>query len=589
MTTTTSTAPKRWGARLTAGLGVAVLGVAALGAPAFATPAFGNIDAKASGSITLHKHENQPNSPVAGDPDAPGSTLPNPIAGVVFTAYKLTDFDVQNSANWNTLAAGSVPANACDAPALSGWTLGSAIPFPATNSTGVTTLDLSNAAPTDVNAKLGAYLICETGGTAGIEQKAAPFVVTVPYPDTARTGATNGWLYDVHAYPKNTRSTTITKAAKPQTSPNYGLGSVAEFTTTTSVPRIPTGDVFTEYSVIDPIDPRLGAVGTGQNEFVKSVEYIPASGGPAQAVPAANYQVFRTANVVTVQFNATGLAWLKTNASGGQILVTFHGTVNSLTTDPIGGWTATSGQIVNTAGVLVKHAPSTNPPVTPPVPPTYPPTPPTTPPTPPAEPPVTPSNETHTNWGDLKIFKQDAQESGGTPKGLQGAVFSVYDADPAYPAAGDTCADSTRVAGPLTVQVPNPAYDPQNPTAAPATIPATQFTSGATGNITIPGLYISVDNLPTMGSTERCYFIEEITAPAGYVLPANPVTSVTVKTGVTSTVDITVNNTKQLIPGLPLTGSQAQVIMMVLGGALVAIGGGAALVASRRKRAEAAA
>lgn len=56
--------------------------------------------------------------------------------------------------------------------------------FPATNAAGVSTLTLSDETPgTATNERLGAYLICETTPPTDATDIAAPFVVTVPFPD----------------------------------------------------------------------------------------------------------------------------------------------------------------------------------------------------------------------------------------------------------------------------------------------------------------------------------------------------------------------------------------------------------------------
>ena len=48
--------------------------------------------------------------------------------------------------------------------------------------------------------------------------------------------------------------------------------------------------------------------------------------------------------------------------------------------------------------------------------------------------------------------------------------------------------------------------------------------------------------------------------------------------------DVRITNSKQRVPGLPLTGAAGQVLMVVCGSALLLIAGGTALAARSRRR-----
>ena len=122
---------------------------------------------------------------------------------------------------------------------------------------------------------------------------------------------------------------------------------------------------------------------------------------------------------------------------------------------------------------------------------------------------------------------------------------------------------------------------------------ATEFTSGDDGVVSIAGLFVD-KKTGAPGETsvvpdraQRCYVLVETAAPAGYVLPADAERPVTVKAGQTAagSYDLTVPNTKQDVPRLPLTGANGRLLLMALGAGLVALAAGAALVArSRRMR-----
>lgn len=554
----------RWGARIAAVVGVVALSAVGFGAPAFAAdPEFGNIDPNASGSITIHKHEHQSGgAPVSGDPQAPGSTLPNPIAGVVFTAYQLTDFSVTDAADWNALSTVAVPADACAAPSLSGWTLGAGTALPETDASGIATLPLVNASPAQPNERLGAYLICETTPPTDATDIAAPFVVTVPFPDNQAGAPTNsnGWLYNVHAYPKNGLAPTITKTVDAQT--ELGLGATASFEVVTTVPRIADGNQFTSYTVVDPMDPRLTPTA------VESVTL-----GTTALVRDVDYTVVTDRNVLMVSFTQAGLTTLK--ASGGQSVTTvFSGTVSSIA--PVASFGLDAGEIYNIAYLVTENEPGTTPPVTPETPPLAPggPVNPNEPfdPNEPAVPSI-PSPAVTQNWGDVKVFKYDA---GNGSTAVNGAVFEVYEAATPY---ATTC----------TTDVSTVNVDPIEVDGA------TTFTS-TNGLVLVPGLFVSDSSNAPVDNATRCYVLKETAAPAGFVTPTGAaallavqveIGETTVTAGDLASYDGAIGNVKSDVPNLPLTGGQGQVVLMSLGAGLILIAGGAAFVARRRKEKQA--
>ncbi|BAJ74176.1 predicted outer membrane protein [Microbacterium testaceum StLB037] len=149
------------------------------------------------------------------------------------------------------------------------------------------------------------------------------------------------------------------------------------------------------------------------------------------------------------------------------------------------------------------------------------------------------TNSPQTNSGGLVIQKTDA----ATSDALSGAIFEVYDAK-----------NGTLVAGP--------------------------FTTDATGKISIDGLWVGNDSV-----TSRTYWVKETQAPAGYVLPADPWTEVTVTAGGTSApTTVTLPNTQQTGPNLPLTGGAGSAAFTILGGGLVLAGVGT--IVARRMRAQ---
>ena len=342
-------------------------------APANAAPSYGNIDKSASGSIIVHKHENQVGSDAVQDPEGAGTAIPSaPVPGVEFTAYEIVGpdgkpVDLSVPRNWDHLEDLKVSA---DGKTLTGgpaaptgpWTVGAAKAHGTTDSKGEVTLDL---------ASVGAYVVVETDGPAQVVQAALPFIVTIPFPYE------DGWLYDVNVYPKNGLAG-IEKSVSPQGTA-LGLGSTVSFPVTTKVPGLAPGTTFDNYVVEDTLDARLGKVGVG-SVTLDGVDVDPTY-----------YRGDVTGNTVRLAFTKAGLDWLLTQG-GKRLVTTFVGTVTSIG----------DGVIENQATLFVNDPSESNGIV---------------------------SNEVHTSWGDLAISKTDASSSA---TGLAGAVFEVYAAQDPY-------------------------------------------------------------------------------------------------------------------------------------------------------------
>jgi fimbrial isopeptide formation D2 family protein/LPXTG-motif cell wall-anchored protein len=370
--------------RVAAVIGALALGmmgtVAATGPASAALP--GNIDGSQNGhsSITVHKHA-QP-SPVgaAGDGTDQG-VLANPLQGVDFALYQLSGVDLTTTAGWDTadtisaaINGGAVPVPNAD-PATSVTIDGTSYPVTAV---GTQATD-GNGEATWGSLPFGIYLVVEGAdhGNNHITDTSAPFIVSLPF----ATGK-NTWLYDVHAYPKNS-VTSVTKSVTPQPSGSLGLGSVVSFPVTAAVPNLTTGKDFTSFVVKDSLDSRLGSVGAA------SVTLDTATGA---AVDPSHYSTDVTGQTVTVTFTPAGLTWLKTLPAGSSIVVTFQGTVTSLG----------DGAIQNQATAFINDPSKTN---------------------------GFDSNTVTTNWGDVRILKY-----ADTPAktGLAGATFEIYAATDPY-------------------------------------------------------------------------------------------------------------------------------------------------------------
>ncbi|PRI12528.1 hypothetical protein B4915_00815 [Leucobacter massiliensis] len=497
--------------RVAAMVGAVAVGMTAMvgaSSAAFAAPqGYGDIDFDRDGSLTVHKYLHQVNgtdgdisaAPAAGD-------FTDPVEGVVFTVYPLLKdgqpVDLSVPANWDALG-DLTPGAACTAPA--GYTLGAGQAMPATGANGAANVALP----------IGAYQVCETSAPAQIIDSASPFIVTVPMPHE------NGWVYDVHAYPKNGEAT-IEKTIEEQQ--DTGLGSVVKFPVTAPIPT--TGDEWTGFAIRDTLDDRLTPVDPA--DMAVTVD--------GAALDSSYYELTVSGQQITMNFTPAGLAWLNQgpNAQAGKkIQVVFAGTVTTLG----------NGSITNEAELWPNNPgfdPSTNPPI--------------------------PSNEVETHWGSLEVQKRAAGTTGNEGR-LNGAVFEVYNAVDPYAA---DCSTAEAAGDPVTVNG------------------ATEFTSAGTGVISVPGLFVSDSVNPVINAEQRCYVLKEVAAPAGYVLPADPFTAVTVKIGETTVSDnVEIVNTQQDVPELPLTGAAGQVMLIAGGVAAVAVAAGLVMMNRRRQRLDA--
>ncbi|WP_285728267.1 SpaH/EbpB family LPXTG-anchored major pilin [Psychromicrobium xiongbiense] len=370
---------------------------------------------------------------------------------------------------------------------------------------------------------VGAYLVRETSpGTNPIAQMAAPFVVTVPTP---AVGADKGkWLYDVHVYPKNQLSTLPSKNLADQPTNKVVLGSPIGFTISQTVPTLASGQTYTRFRVLDALDPAL----------TPSAAPITVSNS-GTALVAADYSAQWMGNTLVASLTATGLAKIK---AGDVVTVGFAAT------------SSTNGTYDNTAWVNVNDFTAAGgiPPGT---------TPPTDPQNPnPPIPPGNPTNVVETRWGAVNLTKVNAANNAP----LAGAAFDLFMIDAATCPA--TLTGGTKVSS---------------------------YVSDATGKLSVPGLWVgdtrTVNGAKPYDTTTRCYYLVETAAPAGFVLNSTPI-GIVVHPGTTADAQATksIQNPQQLVPGLPLTGSDGLMILTIGGIGLIGVALGTGLVARSRAR-----
>ena len=527
------------GRRMVAAAGALSLGVAGVvvtSVAAVATtddPSYGTINQDKTGSIIVHKHLKNDTGTVGkvdGTADAGGDT----VDGVTFKAYKVSGLNLSKPADWDKLATlvGNIPSNACADPAHP--TLGDTAPAVDTDAAAEGTTAGGGLA-TLANLPVAAYLVCETAAPANIVEKAKPFVVTIPFPNTTN-GGDGKWLYDVHAYPKN-QKIEIDKTISDQRANGVGLGSPVTFPVSTTIPSLDADTNFTYFYLRDQLDDRLtdgkvDKVTLGADTLAENTDYVQSN----------------TGGLVVVSFTRAGLAKLKANPNK-KLEAIFSGTVSAIG----------DGTIKNKANLVQdRHygaIPANEPPSTPPTEPNNPPT----------------SPEVSTDWGNAQLLKFDAN-SGAAKTGIKGAKFKVYNA--AEPYAAD-CSAATKAGDAITVNG------------------QTEFVSDVNGLVSIAGLYVG-DSVGSAGAgsqdaTKRCYVVEEFEAPAGYVLPQQNTTGISVSKGAlaAATYSAEIANNKQPVPQLPLTGANGQLLMTIGGVSLGLIAVGSTMVIRSRKRSEA--
>lgn len=309
--------------RLTAAVGALALGI--LGAVAVATPAsatepitpngVGNITGE-SGSLTIHKYERD-----ATSPQQPGNG--QQIPGFQGTGLNDVDFLIQRVTTDSLLT----PDGWADVEAITK----AADPIQAAKTAGVTDVKTVTTANGGVATAAGLpyalYLVTETKAPANVTDKAAPFLVTIPFP-TGPTGANaNQWIYDVHVYPKNG----VSKLEKKVVAPAEGelkYGDLVRWQIEANVPVLQNGQQLDSFTVTDKIDAtQLAFVTDAQATAfgVAPTTVTATKGGANVPLVAADYTITPSPAAgaeLTVTFTQTGRDKLEASAQGGKVVFT---------------------------------------------------------------------------------------------------------------------------------------------------------------------------------------------------------------------------------------------------------------------------
>lgn len=515
-------------------------------------PEYGNIVDKQDATITIHKMESgslAPTPTVTADTENhDGDYLNN----VKFKLFRL-NLDLKTVKGWDALRDYKVPEAACREDGTPNWDeLGAERKQDAgTPEQEVTTSDQGTAT---AEVSTGAYLVCEqpstdvtneAGETVTVVKKAHPFIVTAPTP---HPGGQGGWLYKVHVYPKNT---VLQGPVKTMTVATPGLGNAdaVSITITTKIPSLAAEEHFQYFTIVDPLVAELGDA-KNFNVQIKN--------GPGLSLNtdyAASHSASANNNAVTVNLTAEGLAKLEANKNK-ELEVSFQATMKAL---------PATGKANNAAWVFVakgKDAPGD-----PSAPIQYGTTGADPTSTDALNPPIRTKNTVGMTWGTFTIKKIDATDRQTV---LEGAKFKVYVAqDQAHCTQGNVATEGD----PIEVNTKS------------------EFTTTGDGTVSIDGVHLhtkSVDGDNPDPDTTRCFIVEETQAPAGYVLPStvnerkHPVL---VNSADTHTEVVITNTQISGLPALPLTGAAGQLLLMLVGSALM-LGSIGAFIVLRKRQAD---
>ena len=486
-------------------------------------PSLVDLDATRTGSITIHKLvKNDSNGTTAGNGLEDATASGDPLDGVTFTVERLTHVDLTTQAGWEKLAAYNGDAAVAKAEGVD------AAKEKTTGADGLAKFD---------SLDLGAYVVTETKTPAGYVGS-KPFIITVPM--THPTDL-NKWVYDVHAYPKNSKAG-VDKTVKDDTTP--AIGSEISYTIKSDVPAT---NALAYYDVVDQYDKRVELPEanvalklingkTGEVALVKDTDYkLKAADGTdgktkfwtAEFTVAGRQKLIdnRKDDTTKVQMDLSGTVAKKVENDG-----LFKNKAILLPNEPSNGWTPESGTV---------------------------------------PPPDYPHSEVVSKFGKVKITKVNAKDPATK---LKGAQFEVYQCTPqSTPTANFESVDATL-----------------DKKLSPAG--TTTYTTDANGEVTIDGLRNNDwENNEAVAEADRgWYCLVETKAPEGFELQTRPIAFQVLASNSDADNEYTLATTVKDVPknggfNLPLTGA-AGIGVLIGAGALLVGGSGAIALANKRRK-----
>ena len=487
-------------------------------------PSLVDLDASKTGSITIHKLvKDNNNGTTAGNGLEDANASGTPLAGAKFTVEKLTNVDLTTQAGWEKLAGynGNVDT------AKAGGT--DAAVAKTTGADGLATFS---------GLPLGAYVVTETETPAGYVG-AKSFIITVPMTHPTEL---NKWVYDVHAYPKNSKAG-IEKTVADENTP--AIGSAISYTIKSDIPAAEALDF---YDVVDQYDKRVELPEAGI-----ALKIINGKNGEVALAKDTDYKLIAATGTDgktkfwTAEFTADGRAKLVANRKDDntKVQMDLAGTVKDkveadglfknkailLPNAPSNGWKPGSGEV---------------------------------------PPPDYPNSEVVSKFGKVKITKVSSVD---TTAKLKGAEFEVYQCTPqTTPTANFESVDATL-----------------DKKLSPAG--TTTYVTDANGEVTIDGLRNNDWANNAKVTNPGYYCLVETKAPEGFELQTRPIAFQVLESNSTADNEYTLNTTVKDVPKnggfhLPLTGA-AGIGVLIGAGALLVGGSGAIALANKRRKEQA--
>lgn len=287
-------------ALITALLGAAGL-VLAPGAHAVpGADTLGNPDLNAKGSITVHKYKNP-----AWNKDNNGRLITDvpqgaeALDGIEFILQKVDGINLSNPDEWEKISKLKYDENTKKVTYE-----GNDVALNAAETT-KTTANGGTAQFVDLAA--GVYLVREGNtGDHKVIEKAQPFFVSIPFPSKVADKAE--WIYDVHAYPKNTVSDDGTKTLKDEAAQK--VGDIVKWDIKYKVPALKKDETYKKVGMVDQLNAHLkyvsATVTLGGQALTENTDYT------LDVNPAAKDDTdVSVRQTVTVQLTQEGLNKVK--------------------------------------------------------------------------------------------------------------------------------------------------------------------------------------------------------------------------------------------------------------------------------------
>ncbi|MFD1429214.1 SpaH/EbpB family LPXTG-anchored major pilin [Lacticaseibacillus mingshuiensis] len=488
-------------------------------------------------SITIHKYSGTtPTTAATGttaDADSIDTTVHKPLSGIKFTVQKVTPVN------------GAKNMSAADATTYT--TDGDATTTAATDDDGTTVADLGTGTSAD-----GYYLVTEVA-SAAVATPTDPFIVHVPLTIAGVSGGDATLAYDVNVYPKNDTENITLNPNKtfPDSSKaeSVKVGSDVSWNLQVDTPK----DIYTagseeddsdaiyakDLTISDPINSKTLAF-----KSVDSVKAIAEDGTATDLVETDDdYTVSHSSDVtgydvVMISLTKSGM---KKAAGSKNIVVQLTTTIQDVTSDASIVNTFDSFYTPSTGGTPTHESTTPGDPTNPSDPGN--PTDPKDPNKPDTPDPDDPGDNPEVVYGNVDILKTD-DTSDATP--LANATFKLAASEQdAKDGKWITDNDGNVISG----------------------------TTKADGTLEFTGLLVD----PTT-KTQK-YYLVETDAPAGYNVDGT-VHEVTAQAD--TTLDATIKDSDNLLPNLPMTGSDARLLILVTASVLI-VGSGSMIYIKRRK------